>query len=200
MVHQTERADARANRARILNAAVALLAERGVDAEMREIAERAGLAVGTVYNHFPGKDELIIAVMREAFGELEQAIDGASTEADPVRAIESFLREALTIAERYGALLAAVSEGRLAAPRKEAIDEERRMALGQRLTGIVARGVAEGRFRPDLDLEVATGVISSVLLPWTLTELRQTRTVEQIIEALMTIFLDGARTRPALRE
>jgi AcrR family transcriptional regulator len=200
MVHQTERADARANRARILNAAVALLAERGVDAEMREIAERAGLAVGTVYNHFPGKDELIIAVMREAFGELEQVIDAASTEADPVRAIESFLREALAVAERYGALLAAVSEGRLAAPRKEAIDEERRMALGQRITGIVARGVAEGRFRSDLDLDVATGVISSVLLPWTLTELRQTRTVEQIVEALMAIFLDGARARPALRK
>ncbi|MGE0540761.1 MAG: TetR/AcrR family transcriptional regulator [Dehalococcoidia bacterium] len=200
MVHQTERADARANRARILNAAVALLAERGIDAEMREIAERAGLAVGTVYNHFPGKDDLIIAVMREAFGELEQAIDAASTEADPVRAIETFLGEALTVAERYGALLAAITEGRVAAPRKEAIDEERRMALGQRMTGIVARGVAEGRFRPDLDLEIATGVISSVLLPWTLTELRRTRSVEQIVAALMTMFLDGARARPPARK
>lgn len=200
MVHQTERADARANRARILNAAVALLAERGIDAEMREIAERAGLAVGTVYNHFPGKDDLIIAVMREAFGQFEQAIDAAALEADPVRAIESFLREALTVAERYGALIAAITEGRLAAPRKDAIDEERKEAFGQRMMDIVARGVREGRFRAGLDIEIAAGVLRSVLLPWTLAGLRQTRTTEQIVDGLMAMFLDGARARPALRE
>jgi len=195
MVHPVERADARANRVRILNAAIALLAERGTEAEMREIAERAGLAVGTVYNHFPGKDELIIAVMREAFGEIEQAVAHATAESDPVVAIETFLRDTLAVAERYGALMTAVSEGRLAAPSKEAIDEERRAAIGQRLTDIFVRGVSEGRFRAELDVDIAVGVIVSVLLPWTLTDLRRTRSIDQIVAGLMTIFLDGARVQ-----
>jgi AcrR family transcriptional regulator len=195
MVHPAERADARANRGRILNAAIALLAERGSEAEMREIAERAGLAVGTVYNHFPGKDELIIAVMREAFGEIEQAVAHATAESDPVVAIETFLRDALAVAERYGALMADVAEGRLAAPRKEAIDEERRAAIGERLNDIVMRGIAVGRYRADLDVDIAVGVIVSVLLPWTLTDLRRTRSIDQIVAGLMAIFLDGARPR-----
>jgi AcrR family transcriptional regulator len=195
MVHPAERADARANRGRILNAAIALLAERGSEAEMREIAERAGLAVGTVYNHFPGKDELIIAVMREAFGEIEQAVAHATAESDPVVAIETFLRDALAVAERYGALMADVAEGRLAAPRKEAINEERRAAIGERLNDIVMRGIAVGRYRADLDVDIAVGVIVSVLLPWTLTDLRRTRSIDQIVAGLMAIFLDGARPR-----
>jgi AcrR family transcriptional regulator len=192
MVQAAERADARANRARILAAAVALFAERGVEAEMREIADRAGLAVGTVYNHFPSKDDLIVAVLHEALIEVEQATERASMEPDAVPAIRTFLRLGLAVAERYGALMAAMSEGRVAALHKKAVDEARRSAVAQRVAGIVARGVADGTFRADLDVEVATAVLWSVFLPWTLTALRRTRDIDQIVDALMSIFLRGA--------
>jgi AcrR family transcriptional regulator len=194
MVQAAERADARANRARILAAAVALFAERGIDAEMREIAERAGLAVGTVYNHFPSKDDLIVAVIHDALVEVEQAAERASAEPDAVPAIRTFLSLGLTVAERYGALMAAMSEGRMAA-HKEAHDNLRLATVAQRVGGIVTRGVADGTFRADLDVEIATAVLWSVFLPWTLTELRRTRDTDQIVAALMTIFLDGARAR-----
>jgi hypothetical protein len=58
---------------------------------------------------------------------------------------------------------------------------------------IVRRGVADGTFRPDLDAEIAAGVLWSAFLPWTLTDLRRTRTTTQIADALLAIFLDGAR-------
>src|SRR5918998_1769602 len=77
MVRPAERADSRTNRARILATAVALFAERGIDAEMRDIAERAGLAVGTVYNHFPSKDALLVAVLQRAIAEVEQVAERA---------------------------------------------------------------------------------------------------------------------------
>jgi AcrR family transcriptional regulator len=75
------RADAERNRARILAAASALFAERGLDASMPELAERAGVGVGTVYRAFPDKDHLLGAVMAERLrwfaGQIEAAMDAA---------------------------------------------------------------------------------------------------------------------------
>ena len=72
------RADAARNRARILAAASELFAQRGLDASMPELAERAGVGVGTVYRAFPDKDHVLSAVMAERFrwfaGEIEAAI------------------------------------------------------------------------------------------------------------------------------
>src|SRR6266540_4121388 len=73
------RADAERNRSRILAAASELFAERGLDASMPDLAERAGVGVGTVYRAFPDKDHLLGAVMAERLrwlaGEIEAAIE-----------------------------------------------------------------------------------------------------------------------------
>ena len=53
------RADAARNRERILAAASELFAERGLDASMPELAERAGVGVGTVYRAFPDKEHVL---------------------------------------------------------------------------------------------------------------------------------------------
>ena len=75
------RADAERNRARILAAASELFAQRGLDASMPELAERAGVGVGTLYRAFPDKDHLLGAVMAERLrwlaGEIEVAIEAA---------------------------------------------------------------------------------------------------------------------------
>jgi AcrR family transcriptional regulator len=75
------RADAERNRSRILAAASELFAQRGLDASMPELAERAGVGVGTLYRAFPDKDHLLGAVMAERLrwlaGEIEVAIEAA---------------------------------------------------------------------------------------------------------------------------
>jgi AcrR family transcriptional regulator len=71
------RADAERNRTRILAAASELFAERGLDASMPELAERAGVGVGTVYRAFPDKDHLLGAVMAERFRWLAHEIEAA---------------------------------------------------------------------------------------------------------------------------
>ena len=58
------RADAQRNTDALLEAALAVFATSGVDAPVREIAEKAGVGVGTVYRHFPTRADLIIAVYR----------------------------------------------------------------------------------------------------------------------------------------
>jgi AcrR family transcriptional regulator len=64
---RAQRADARRNRASVLDAASRQFAERGLDAQMEEIARQAGVGVGTVYRHFPTKELLLDAIVREHF-------------------------------------------------------------------------------------------------------------------------------------
>jgi AcrR family transcriptional regulator len=61
------RADARRNRERILAAARAVFADKGVDAQMDDVARRADVGVGTVYRHFPTKEALLNALTDELF-------------------------------------------------------------------------------------------------------------------------------------
>ena len=59
------RADARRNRARVLEAARAVFAEEGLAVPLDEIAARAGVGAGTVYRHFPTKEALFEAVVTD---------------------------------------------------------------------------------------------------------------------------------------
>jgi AcrR family transcriptional regulator len=77
------RADAERNRSRILAAASELFAQRGLDASMPELAERAGVGVGTLYRAFPDKDHLLGAVMAERLRWLAAEIEVAIEAADP---------------------------------------------------------------------------------------------------------------------
>lgn len=67
MVHNVSvRADARRNRTLILEAARGLVADAGPDVTMDEIARAAGVAVGTLYRHFPAKEDLVDAVIEDS--------------------------------------------------------------------------------------------------------------------------------------
>jgi len=75
------RADARRNRERILKAARHVFAHQGADAQIDDVARRAKVGVGTVYRHFPTKDALLDALVRERFGEIAAlAADAAARE------------------------------------------------------------------------------------------------------------------------
>src|SRR3954447_6371000 len=61
------RADARRNRERILKAAKEVFGEEGIEAQMDDVARRAGVGVGTVYRHFPNKEVLMGELVKEKF-------------------------------------------------------------------------------------------------------------------------------------
>jgi AcrR family transcriptional regulator len=89
------RADAARNRARLLEAARAVFAERGLDATMDEIARRAGVGVGTAYRRFRNRDDLINALLEERLDEFMTIVDDALAEPDPWRALTGFLERSL---------------------------------------------------------------------------------------------------------
>ena len=64
------RADARRNREAVMAAAKKLFADQGLDAQMPDVAKAAKVGVGTVYRHFPTKDDLIAALAAERFERL----------------------------------------------------------------------------------------------------------------------------------
>ncbi|WP_436536159.1 TetR/AcrR family transcriptional regulator [Actinoplanes sp. HUAS TT8] len=71
------RADALRNRARILDAAETVFAESGPRASTEEVARRAGVAIGTVFRHFPTKSDLLTAIMKRL---LVQLVEDAGTQ------------------------------------------------------------------------------------------------------------------------
>jgi AcrR family transcriptional regulator len=71
------RADAVRNRASILNAARQQMAVQGAALGMDDVARVAGLAVGTLYRHFPTKADLLAAILDEQMSRLLQALDDA---------------------------------------------------------------------------------------------------------------------------
>ncbi len=87
------RADARRNRERILESARAVFAECGADAQMDDVARRAGVGVGTVYRHFPTKEALLVELLREKFRLFaSRARDALEEDGEPFAVLEDVLR------------------------------------------------------------------------------------------------------------
>jgi AcrR family transcriptional regulator len=87
------RADARRNRVRILEAGRKAFAESGRDVQMDEVAQLAGVGVGTLYRHFPTKEDLVLELVRESVrGYLESARQ-ALTRDDAREAVEWLVRD-----------------------------------------------------------------------------------------------------------
>ncbi|HEX7084029.1 MAG TPA: helix-turn-helix domain-containing protein [Gaiellaceae bacterium] len=93
-VEQRLRADAARNLARILEAAHVVLAERGSEASMAEIAARAGVGTATIYRRFPTKDDLLAAMFEQGVARLAAEAAAAAEAKDVGRALRQFMQRA----------------------------------------------------------------------------------------------------------
>src|SRR5256714_3971985 len=82
-LERAQRADARRNRKRVLEAARRCMARKGLDAQIEEIARAAGVGVGTVYRHFPTKEHLVEALAMARFERLAELAREALATEDP---------------------------------------------------------------------------------------------------------------------
>ena len=85
------RADAARNRERIIAAATAVFAERGLEASTADIAHRAGVGEATLFRRFPTKDDLIIAIVRTQLEGVIALAEDCLEDEDPWQGIERFL-------------------------------------------------------------------------------------------------------------
>src|SRR5579875_2365464 len=102
------RADARRNRESVLDAASELFALHGEAVQMDEIAERAGLGVGTLYRHFADKRALLAAIIGRRFAAMTDLARAAEQHEDPWAAFESLLYDYLDAAQADAAFRVAL--------------------------------------------------------------------------------------------
>lgn len=148
------RADAARNRLKVIEAAREAFAEQGRDAQMDDIARRAGVGVGTVYRHFPTKRSLAMATMEHR---VERILDFIRNEmlpdADPWRALAGSLEFCGTMQERdrgYAEAVASVTGSPAAGSGMMQASPERIQEMFDMTDVFLARARAEGVVRADL--------------------------------------------------
>jgi AcrR family transcriptional regulator len=174
------RADARRNRERILKAARAVFGEQGLDAQIDDVARRAKVGVGTVYRHFPTKEALSDALVRERFEEIAGYAEEALQRED---AWDGFCELIWRAAER-NAVDRAFCEAVSGTDHSRIVEET---GLARSTDELMSRAKAQGKLRADatqMDIPIMMAGCGSVM---------QMHPATDIWRRYLTIMLDGLR-------
>jgi AcrR family transcriptional regulator len=147
-VRRRPRADAQRNRERILEVAKEVFARHGANASLDDIAKQVGVGPGTLYRHFPTREELLREVYRaelEKLAEAEQKLAQTMAPTDALRAWLLLFVDAIAAKQ----LIAPALNTLLGDPKK--VFEASYAKMHQAIRALVKRGVESGEIRGDLD-------------------------------------------------
>lgn len=178
------RADAVRNRERVLEAAKAVFSAGGPEASLEAVAKRAGVGIGTLYRHFPTREDLFEAVYRREVDQLSELAEQLKNAKDPVDALRRWLRcnvEFVATKKGMSAALALTfqSSSELAAFSMDRLTK----AIGSLLDRAVAAGEMRGDISPEDLLRALVGMCYMHDQPgWQSSVLR-----------MLDVFVDGLR-------
>ena len=92
-----QRADASANRQRVLEAGARLIAEQGITTTLNEVASGAGVGIATVYRNFPNRDALLDALFSVTLDRLVSLAEEAAVISSAGEAFESYLSSVMRL-------------------------------------------------------------------------------------------------------
>jgi AcrR family transcriptional regulator len=199
----SSRAGAPAGHTALLQAAREEFAERGYDGtSIRQIAQRAGMSLSVLYHYYPGKTELLQAIVDEAmdayFGACEDALAEAGD--DPVRRLSALVTATIRFRAAYP------SKGSLIQGEEHAFNEEflshyrKRAALGTRMfSDVVEAGLASGAFRTPYPEDARRAVIAMCNAVGEWYDPRGALSVDEIAQRYVTLALTVLECRPAAR-
>ncbi len=177
------RADAQRSLDALLEAAKIVFAKSGVDAPVREIADQAGVGLGTLYRRFPQRATLIAAVFRR---EMDGCADAAQTLAaahPPFEALTHWLQHYATFVGTKRGLAQALHTGDPAYAALPAHFEERLRPAFHRLFN---RAVQAGAIRRDVDADDLLRAVSGLCMSG------YTQSPDQA-QRMIALLLDGLR-------
>lgn len=157
------RADAEHNRQQILDAARRAFADRGLGVRLVDIAEAAGVGVGTVYRRFKDKDELVRVLLQQSMNEVIALADRILANDDDGTGLRRFLDQAFRLMAADRALQQILT-GTPNAPRK--LSDAARAEIEPRVAALAANAHAAGQLRADLhhqDLAVVQIMLSAAI-------------------------------------
>jgi AcrR family transcriptional regulator len=180
------RADSIRNGERLLEAATQIVRAGGPQASLEAVARQAGVGIGTLYRHFPTREELFEAVYRHEVDHLVELSEELAQGGDPVEALRKWLHAHVRLVAAKKGMIQGLQLVAHGSPDLKAYSFER-------LTGAIRllldRAVAAGEVRSDVSpedlLRTLIGIFYSQGTPdWQPTALR-----------LVDIFVDGLRKR-----
>ncbi|SEM76931.1 TetR/AcrR family transcriptional regulator [Nonomuraea pusilla] len=151
-------------RQRVFSAAVELIAEQGyASTTVEAIAERAGVAKGTVFYNFRSKEGLFGALLDHSIGKLAGALRAADTGETALEALDSLVLGQLVFFEEHGPFARVLLAEMWRTAWKEAVARLREQALGV-YADVLRRAVANGEIRDDLDVDTAATAVFGMVL------------------------------------
>ncbi|WP_330238439.1 TetR/AcrR family transcriptional regulator [Streptomyces sp. NBC_00525] len=161
----------RATRQRLYEAAVTLIAEKGFSATtVDEIADRAGVAKGTVYYNFKSKTELFEELLRHGVGLLTASLRTAAEETaarggSRVEALDAMIRAGLVFIDRYPAFtqLYVAELWRTNRAWQSTLLVVRREAVAV-VEGVIEEGVAAGELSEEIDVPLTAAALVGMVL------------------------------------
>ena len=156
------RADAQRNIDSLLEAAKAVFGTSGVDAPAKEIADRAGVGVGTLYRHFPRRADLVKAVFQREVDACADAAPALSAANEPGAALAKWLHRYTEFLATKRGLATALHSGD---PAFEALPDYFRQRLGPTLASLLEAATASGEIRADVSPEYLLHAVANLCLP-----------------------------------
>jgi AcrR family transcriptional regulator len=158
------RSDARRNREKLLRVAAEAFAKDGAEVPLEAIARTAEVGIGTLYRHFPTRDELIEAVYLEEVDRLCTAADELLANNPPDEALAGWMDRFVAYAVRERGLSGALKS--IAAANAQLVPNTRSRLLAT-IERFLEEGRRAGRIRADVDGE---DVLRAMSAAWALPE------------------------------
>ena len=144
------RADSVRNRQRVLDAARVVFAAGGPEGSLEAVARQAGVGIGTLYRHFPTRQDLFEAVYRNEVEQLVKLAEQLGTDLPPVEALRSWMHANVDFVATKKGMSTALAVAVHASSDLTVYSMDR---LSQALETLLRRGVDAGDFRGDISAE-----------------------------------------------
>ncbi|MFE3060819.1 TetR/AcrR family transcriptional regulator [Nocardia sp. NPDC059239] len=152
------RADAARNRRRILDAADRLLARHGGGVTLDDVADEAGVGVGTAYRHFGNKHDLIAEVLSGYLDQIREIIRQSDRDPDPWRGLVRMLERTCELIAGNRAFVGAMT----GSGKDSTVFDQYEASINFALDNLLVRARSIGALRTEITSADIWGTISMV--------------------------------------